>query len=134
MIHHEIFRTVKHISVIACGSAAGESLIPYMITSEASRPVQEQLNKHGVQFGTDFLLKSNPKPYINVESFVDYIRTAYLPYFAELRNLDGFAEETGVLLMDNCPSHVTDHVIGPLTEVRVRIIAFAPHNPNLSRS
>jgi ribosomal protein L18E len=34
-IHHEIFRTVKHISVIACASAAGKSLTPYIITLQA---------------------------------------------------------------------------------------------------
>jgi hypothetical protein len=34
-IHHEISRTVKHISVIACISAARESLAPYTITSQA---------------------------------------------------------------------------------------------------
>jgi hypothetical protein len=31
-IHHAISRTVKHISAIAWASAAGESLIPYIIT------------------------------------------------------------------------------------------------------
>jgi hypothetical protein len=29
--------------------------------------------------------------------------------------------------MDNCPSHVTDQIIGLLTEARVRVITFAPH-------
>jgi hypothetical protein len=42
----------------------------------------------------------NPKPYINAEIFFDDIRTVFLPNLAELRTLDGFAEETGVLLMD----------------------------------
>jgi hypothetical protein len=32
-IYHEISRTVKHISVIACVSAAEQSLTPYIITS-----------------------------------------------------------------------------------------------------
>jgi hypothetical protein len=41
--------------------------------------------------------------------------------------LDAFTEETGVLLMDNCPGHVTDDIIGLLTEARVRVITFAPH-------
>jgi hypothetical protein len=41
--------------------------------------------------------------------------------------LDAFTEETGVLLMDNCPSHVTDEIVGLLTEARVRVITFAPH-------
>jgi hypothetical protein len=69
---------------------------------------------------------SNPSPYIRAENFLDYIGTVFLPNLVELRTLDGFTEETGVLLMDNCPSHVTDDIIVLLTEVRVRVITFAP--------
>jgi hypothetical protein len=47
-IHHEISRTVKHISVIVCVSATGESLTPYVVMSQASTPVREQLKKQGV--------------------------------------------------------------------------------------
>jgi hypothetical protein len=96
-IHHEISRTVKHISVIACVSAAEESLTPYIITLQVPTSVQERLKKEGVRFSTDFVLRSNPSPYINTESFIDYIRTVFLPNLAELRTLDAFTEETGVL-------------------------------------
>jgi hypothetical protein len=95
-IHHEISRAVKHISVIACVSAAGESLTPYIVTSQTSTPVQEQLTKQGVRLGTDLVLTSNPKPYINAEIFLDYIRTVSLPNLAELRTLDAFSDETAV--------------------------------------
>jgi hypothetical protein len=47
-IHHEISRTLKHISVIACICAAGKSLIPYIITSQAPTLVQKWLKKEGV--------------------------------------------------------------------------------------
>jgi hypothetical protein len=56
--------------------------------------VRERLKKEGVRFGTDFVLRSNPKPYINPEIFLDYIRTVFLPNMAELRTLDAFTEET----------------------------------------
>jgi hypothetical protein len=130
-IHHEISRIVKHISVIAWASAAGESLTPYIITWPASRPVQKWLKKDGVRFGPDFVSRSIPSPYINAEIFLDYIRTVFLPTFGELRTLAAFTEETGVLLMDNCPSHLTDDMIGLLTEARVRVITFAPHTTQI---
>jgi hypothetical protein len=111
MIHHEISRTVKYISVIACISAAGELLTPYIITLQASTSVQERLKEESVRFGTDFVLRSNPSPSINAEIFFDYIRTVFLPNLGELRTLDAFTEETGVLLMDNRPSHVMSLMI-----------------------
>jgi hypothetical protein len=84
--------------VIACASAAEESLTPYIITSQASRQVRERLKKHGVRFAPDFVLRSNLKLDSNTKSFLDYIRTVFLPKLAELRRLDGFSGETGVLL------------------------------------
>jgi hypothetical protein len=110
-IHYEISRTMKHISAITCISAAEVSLTPYIITSQALMSVQERLKKEAVRFGRDFVLRSNPKPSINAEIFFDYIRTVFLPIFAALRTLDGFTEETGMLLMDNCLSYVASLMI-----------------------
>jgi hypothetical protein len=93
--------------------------------------VQERLKKEGVRFGTDFVSRSNPRPYINAEIFLDYIRTVFLPNLAELRKLEAFTEETGVLLMDNCLSHVIDDIIAVLTEARVRATTFAPYTTQI---
>jgi hypothetical protein len=57
-IHHKINRKLKHVSVIACISAAGESLTPYIATSQDSLPVRENLQQRGVLFGLDFILKT----------------------------------------------------------------------------
>jgi hypothetical protein len=59
-------------------------------------------------------------------NLVDYIRTVFLSNLAEIRPPDEFAEEMTVLLMDNWSSHMTSDVVGLPTEVRVRIITFAP--------
>jgi hypothetical protein len=107
---HDASRNIsnlKYISVIACASAAGESLIPGIITSQDSLSVREQLKKHGVRFGTDLIMKSNAKPYVSAGIFLDHVQTVFLPNLAELRRLDEFAEEMAVLLMDNCRSHIT---------------------------
>jgi hypothetical protein len=37
MMHHGVSRKVKHISVIVCVSAAGPSLLPYILTSQNSQ-------------------------------------------------------------------------------------------------
>jgi hypothetical protein len=44
---------MKHISVIAYVSVAGESLSPQIFTSQDSPSVREQLKKHGVGFGLE---------------------------------------------------------------------------------
>jgi hypothetical protein len=103
------------------------------VTFPPHRTIQD-LKEHVqgcVRFGTDFVSRSNPEPYINAEVFLDYSGTVFLPNLAEPRALDAFTEETGMLLMDNCPSHVTDYIIGLLTEARVRVITFAPHTAQI---
>jgi hypothetical protein len=130
-MHYGISWNVKHISMIACISAAGESLTPYIVTSQDSAPVRKQLKKHGVHFGTNLMLISNSKPYINSEIFLDYIRTVFLLNLTELRTLRQFAEDIAVLLMDNYPSQVTADVIGLLAESWVRVITFAPHTTQI---
>jgi hypothetical protein len=84
-----------------------------------------------MRFGSDFVLKSHTKSYINGEIFLDYIRIIFLLNFAELRTLDECAEEIEMLLMDNFPSHVTDNVIHFITEVPVRVIIFALHTTQI---
>jgi hypothetical protein len=115
-IHHGVSRNVKYISMIACVSAAGESLPPDVVTSQNFPPVQEQLRKHGVRFGRNLILKSNSRTYVNAEIFPDDIRSVFLPYVIGLRSLAGLGAEDAVLLIDNCSAHVTDDVIRLLTE------------------
>jgi hypothetical protein len=128
-IHHGVSRNVKHISVIACASAAGASLLPYIVRSQNSPTVQERLQRQGVRVGMDFALKFNQKPYINAGSFLAYIRTIFVPSVDAFRGRVVLAEEIAVLLMAHCSAHVSDDVIRILTETRVRVITVAPHTP-----
>jgi hypothetical protein len=86
-----------------------------------------KLEKARVRFDTDFILKVRSKLYINAEFFLDDIRTVFLPKLSGGRALEEFADEDPVLLMDNCPSHVTDEVLEFLRDARFRVITRAPH-------
>jgi hypothetical protein len=58
-IHHGVSRSVKHISVIACMSAVGESFIPYIVTSQISSTFQEHLKTQRAYLRRDVNLKSH---------------------------------------------------------------------------
>jgi hypothetical protein len=130
-IHQKINWNVKHVSVIACVSVAGESLIPDVVTSQDSSLVREQLRTHGVRFGTYLILKQRAKAYANGEIFPEYIRMVFLPNFNELRSLEEFTDEDAVLLMDNCSSHVGEEVLSLLRDASVRVITLAPHTTHI---
>ena len=130
-VHHGVSRSLKHLSIVTCISAGGQCLTPYMVTSQASQPVRHRLSATGLQIGTHLILQQRNKPYINSELFVDYIRRVFLPYLSNLRRRPELADEEAVLLMDNCPAHVTQEVLDLLTEARVRVVTFAPHTTNI---
>jgi hypothetical protein len=115
---------LKHLSVIACVSAAGESLIPDIVPSQGSPVIRAQLKKRGVCFGTAFILKSRAKPYINAENFEKQIRTVFLSNLDELQSLEEFSAEDAILLMDNCPSHVGEMILNLLHDARVHVITW----------
>jgi hypothetical protein len=51
----------------------------------------------------------------------------FLPNLNELRSFNEFAEEDPVLLMDNCPSHVSEDVLRLLHDAKVRISSWVSH-------
>jgi hypothetical protein len=130
-IHHSVSKSVKHISVIACVSAAGESLIPFIVTSQMSDNILKRLMSRDVRMGVDFLLRQRSKPYVSRKLFLEYIKKIFLPYLNELRDMEQFEGREAVLLMDNCSAHISDEVVAVLTEARVRIITFAPHTTQI---
>jgi hypothetical protein len=128
-----VSRNVKHISVIACISAAGSSVLAYILTSQNSPAVQEHLNKQGVRFGTDFALKLNQKPYFNAGILLAYTRTILLSYIDTFRGRAVLAHEIALLLMAHCLADVSDDMIRILSEAMVRVVTFAPHTNQVFR-
>jgi hypothetical protein len=84
-----------------CISVARENLTLYIVISQGSLPVRENLKKRGVRFAINFILKTRSKHYINAKFFLDYIRTVLLPNLNELRALEESADEDAVPVMDN---------------------------------
>jgi hypothetical protein len=48
-IHHRASQSVRHISISTCITAAGESLTPYIVTSQDSGGIRKRLMSHGVR-------------------------------------------------------------------------------------
>jgi hypothetical protein len=130
-IHHGVSRSVKHISVISCVSAAGESLTPFIMTSQMSDNILKRLMSRVVRMEVDFLLRQRSKPYVSRKLFLKYIKTIFLPYLNELRDREQFECREAVLLMDNYSPHISDEIVAVLSEARVRIITFAPHTTQI---
>jgi hypothetical protein len=114
-IHHRASRQMKHMSVIARISAAGESLTPYIVTSQDSDSLRTKLMRRGVRLGVDLVLQKRSKPYVNRTLFLDYINSVVIPYVNELGESEELYDCQWGLLMDNCSAHMADEVIMALS-------------------
>jgi hypothetical protein len=130
-IHHDASRSVKHISAIAYITAGGESMTPFIVTSQISDGIHKMLISGAVRLGIDFVLWQRPKQYVSCKLFLEYIKTIFVPYLNGLRDSEEFEACEAVLLMDNYSPHVSDDVVAVLTHTRVRTITFAPHTTHV---
>jgi hypothetical protein len=56
-IHHRASQSLKHISIITDITAGGESLTPYIMTSQDFKPLHRRLMRHAIRIGVDFVLR-----------------------------------------------------------------------------
>jgi hypothetical protein len=82
-IYHRVSRNVKHISIITCFTIGGESLAPYIMTSQDSEPFLQRLMSRGVRLGVDYILRQRSKSYVNSKLFLKYINSIFVLYLNE---------------------------------------------------
>jgi hypothetical protein len=83
--------------------------IHYDVTSQESDGLREALRKNGIdiEFGRHLILKKSQKPYANSKSFAEYLKLTFIPHVTRICAKRGIEQEDIVLLMDNCPSHLS---------------------------
>jgi hypothetical protein len=82
----------------------------------------------------ELFIRSNDTSYVTRPSFKEYIRDVVLKYFnttRETMHLENFA---GVLLCDNCSSHIDEEGMVMLARENIRFITFPPHTSHLFQS
>jgi hypothetical protein len=126
-IYHPAHRNLKHISVAACISAAGEHMTLFLVCSQGNAAMERKLTIKGFRMGVDLILKSRHKPYMNSQLFAEYLSTVLLPYIDERRPDEEFADQEAVLLMDNCSILIRAETLQTLADHRVKVITFPLH-------
>jgi aspartate-semialdehyde dehydrogenase len=104
-IFHGIHRGLEHISVVACISASGDHMMPFVVSSQISDAVVWKFKIEGFRTGTEIILQKREKPYMNPELFHEHIPTILLPHIAKLRSNLGATDELAVLLIEKCSVH-----------------------------
>jgi hypothetical protein len=76
-IFRGVRRNLKHISLVVCVSAAGEHMTPFLVSSQATDPVETRLKQTGFRMGVDLILRKRSKPYMSAELFDEHVSTVF---------------------------------------------------------
>jgi hypothetical protein len=89
------------------------------------------VRKKGIEFGRNLILTKSQKPYVNSKSFAEDVKSTLIPHVTRIHAEMGIEQEDAVLLMENCPSHVTGDAMNLLNTARVHVVTFAPHTTQI---
>jgi hypothetical protein len=123
---HGVHRNLKHLSVVACISAASEHMTPFCVFSQVNPTVERQLKSEWLRLAVDLILEHRNKPDMSSQLFAVYISTVLLPYIDELQSNEEFADQEEVRLLDNCSIHVHGDTLQMLADHRVKVLTFPP--------
>jgi hypothetical protein len=77
------------------------------------------------------MIRSNDTSYVTRLIFTEYVTSVIPPYFAATRESLHFQDFTGVLLCDNCSSHIDEGIKQLLADNNIRLITCPPHTSHL---
>jgi hypothetical protein len=123
-IHHKINRNLKHVSVIACISTAGESPTPNIVTSQDSLPIRKNRKTRcpfRYRFHSERAFKTLHQCRIFHRLYSHRVPSQSKP----TANSPGIFRWRCVTFDGQLPEHVTDEVLGLLQDAWVRIIAWS---------
>jgi hypothetical protein len=126
-IFHTGRRNLKHISVVACISAAGEHMTPFMVCSQFNDAVERVLTLQGFGMRVDLILRKRKKPYLNSELFHEYTSKVLVPCIDELRTNAELVEKEAILLLENCFIYAQRDSLKLLADHLVKVITFMLH-------
>jgi hypothetical protein len=126
-----VSRKEKRITCITTISMAGDALMTLLVTHQ--RTTDAAVWKEGWRDGQDFLFRSNDTSYTTRPKFTEYVTSVILLYLAATREGLHLQDFTGVLLCDNCSSHIDEGIKQLLVDNNIRLVTFPPHTSHLFR-
>lgn len=127
-VYHSVTRRYKHLTLLACVSAAGDALTPMVITSNA---IKNSIWSKGLRPDHDVFLRRREPPYINEELFYEYITQVLLPFVSYKRRNTHYDHQKAVLMMDSCSSHISERILKIMGENNIIVLTFPSHTTNL---
>jgi hypothetical protein len=127
-VYHSESRRPRHMTLLACVSAAGDAITPMLITTTS---IHASLWSRGLRQNEDVMVRRRTPAYSDEELFFEYITGIFIPYVDAVRSRAGLGTETAILLMDSALPHTSSRILQALGEKNIVAITFPAHMTNL---
>jgi hypothetical protein len=127
-VYHPVSRKFKHLSLLACVFAAGDSLTPLVVSVS---PIPDSLRSKGLRADEDAFIRHRSPPYIDESTFFKYITDILIQYVNSVRQNPDLYREYVVILIDSASPHGSGRVLRVLEENRIMAIVFPTHTTRL---
>jgi hypothetical protein len=126
-VYHSVSRRYRHVTLLACIAAAGDTLTPMIISVS---PIPASLWAQDLRQDEDAMLRARQLACTDENLFFEYISQVVVPYVSNLRERPEFANETAVLLMDSASPHVSEPTLQLFGLNKIMAIIFPSHMTN----
>jgi hypothetical protein len=82
-VYHVVSRRHRHITILACVSAASDALTPILVTGNS---IRESLWNRGLHRDEDIVIRRRNPAYLDEALFYEYISGMFIPYVSTLRS------------------------------------------------
>lgn len=106
-IEHPVSRAIHHQTLLATVTAAGDHLLPVLVTSTK---IEDKMHLLGYRQGQDVCFVQRHVPYMDSRIFIGYLETILIPFIQEKRRDPKYANKFAILFLDSCSTHVTQNV------------------------
>jgi hypothetical protein len=127
-LHYRADRGIRHQTLVCTISAGGDAYSPLLLTSDQTTL---RLFDKPIRRGIDFSVQIKDSPYVDTETFRNYIIQTIIPHFAADRNGALPESSPAILFFDNCRPHCADDILEALARAWVMVISYPPHTPGV---
>jgi hypothetical protein len=114
--------------MLVCINAAGETLCLLIVTIDRSTL---GLFRDGIEENVDLKGHVGQSARVDAVLFHDYWSDVLIPRIENFREANETPDSPAILLMDNCSSHLTEHIIGLRSAHTIKILTFSPHSSGI---
>jgi hypothetical protein len=108
-----------------CINADGETLCPLIVMTDGSTL---GVFRDAIKENVDLKVYVGQSAYVDAILFLGFLRDAPIPRIEIFREANETPSLPASLLMDNCSSHSTAHIIGLLSAHKIKILTFRLHS------